>query len=89
MELVNTSSLKAQVFVPASHFRNRAPGALFQVHLEDGRRFRASVSRLNSRVEGVSQQLEVDGLFEGVTNGLLPGMVGMAEFFARGRLQKQ
>ncbi len=89
VELVNTSSLKAQMFVPASHFRNLAPGSLFQVRLEDGRRFRARVSRLNSRVEGVSQQLEVEGRFEGVTNGLLPGMVGTAEFPARGRAQKQ
>ena len=89
VELVNTASLKSQMFVPSSYLRNLAPGSLFQVRLEDGRRFRARVSRLNSRVEGVSQQLEVEGRFEGSTDGLLPGMVGTAEFPARGRAQRQ
>ena len=77
------------MFVPASYLRNLATGSVFQVRLEDGRRFRARVSRLNSRVEGVSQQLEIEGRFEGSTGGLLPGMVGTAEFPTRGRAQKQ
>jgi multidrug efflux pump subunit AcrA (membrane-fusion protein) len=53
----------------------------FQVRTEaDGRRYRARVSKLNSRVEGVSQALEVEARFEGSTDTLLPGMVGTAIF---------
>lgn len=89
VELVNTASLKSQMFVPATYLRNLGVGSLFQVRLEDGRKFRARVSRLNSRVEGVSQQLEIEGRFEGPTEGLLPGMVGTAEFLPRGRAQRQ
>jgi len=50
---------------------------------ESGRSYPARVSKLNSRVEGVSQQLEVEGRFEGAGAGLLPGMVGSAVFSSR------
>ena len=78
VELVNTAALKAQMFVPASSLRTLRPGTTFQVRLDDGRVFRARVAKLNSRVEGVSQQLEIEGRFEGPVTGLLPGTVGTA-----------
>jgi len=80
VELVNTDSLKAQMFVPGFLVRTLRPGMFIQVRMEDGRVHRARIVKLNSRVEGVSQQLEVEGLFEGTAVGLLPGMVGTAIF---------
>lgn len=80
VELVNTDSLKAQMFVPGFLLRTLRPGMPLQVRMEDGRVHRARIVKLNSRVEGVSQQLEVEGLFDGPAVGLLPGMVGTAIF---------
>lgn len=83
VELVNTSSLKAQMFVPSTYIRVLKPGMPFQVKLESGQIFRARINKLNSRVEGVSQQLEIEGRFDGTPQGLLPGMVGTAQFPVR------
>lgn len=83
IEVVNPASLKAQMFVPSAYVRNLKPGSPFQVKFDDGRVFRARVAKLNSRVEGVSQQLEIEGRFDGQTAGLLPGMVGTAIFPGR------
>lgn len=85
VELVNSASLKAQMFVPSSYIRLLKPGASFQIRMEGGQVYRARVSRINSRVEGVSQQLEIEGRFEGNPKNLLPGMVGTAIFPRRGR----
>jgi membrane fusion protein (multidrug efflux system) len=85
IELLNTSSLKAQMFVPANMTGVAVPGTIFQVRIDDGRVFRARVAKTNSRVEGVSQQLEIEGRFEGPTRGLLPGMVGTAIFPVRSK----
>lgn len=81
VEMVNSSSLKAQLYVPASWLQWMRPGARFVVKVNDeGRSYRARVAKFNSRVEGVSQTLEIEGRFEGPTVGLLPGMVGTAVF---------
>ena len=85
VEMVNPTLLKSQMFVSSGQLRGLTVGTQFQVRLEDGRRFKAHVSRMNARVEGVSQQLEVEGRFDPPTEGLLPGMVGTAEFTGRGR----
>jgi RND family efflux transporter MFP subunit len=79
IDMVNAKSLKAQLYVPASWVRWLKPGMEFQVKTE-GRRYRARVSKLNARVEGVSQALEVEARLEGSTEWLLPGMVGTAIF---------
>jgi membrane fusion protein (multidrug efflux system) len=81
IELVNPGSLKAQLYVPAAWLTWLRPGAHFTVKTtQDGRTYRARVSKLNARVEGVSQSLELEARFEGSTQGLLPGMVGTAVF---------
>jgi multidrug efflux pump subunit AcrA (membrane-fusion protein) len=38
------------------------------------------VAKLNARVDGVSQSLELQVVFVGDTTGLLPGMIGQAVF---------
>lgn len=81
MDLVNPGSLKAQLYVPAAWLGWIRAGSQFSVKTaQDGKTYRARVSKLNARVEGVSQSLELEARFEGSTQGLLPGMVGTAVF---------
>ena len=81
VDVVNPGSLKAQLYVPAAWLTWLKPGTPFTVKTsQDGRTYRARVSKLNARVEGVSQSLELEARFEGSTQGLLPGMVGTAVF---------
>jgi len=80
MDLVNASSLKAQIFVPAAWVTWLQPGAPVSILANNGRIYTARVSKLNSRVDGVSQQLELEARVEKGATGLLPGMVGSAVF---------
>ncbi len=81
VDLVNTASLKAQMFVPAAWITWLRVGAPLTIQLrETGQSFRAHVSKMNSRVDGVSQQLEVEARIEKGQGRLLPGMVGSAQF---------
>lgn len=81
VDLVNASSLKAQMFVPSGWIAWLRPGTALNIHIrETGQNFRARVSKLNSRVDGVSQQLEVEARIEKSEGRLLPGMVGTAQF---------
>jgi len=84
LDLVNPGSLRAQMFVPAAWVTWLKPNAPFEVRFrESGQSYKARVTKLNARVEGVSQQLEVEARFEGAGAGLLPGMVGAAVFSTR------
>jgi RND family efflux transporter MFP subunit len=81
IDVVNTSVLKAQMFVPAAWVAWLKPGARLTIHVKEiGQSFPARVSRLNARVDGVSQQLEVEARVDKGTGDLLPGMVGTAVF---------
>lgn len=83
VDLVNPSSLKAQMFVPAAWIAWLKPNLPIRIRFSEGDRSRtvnARISKLNSRVEGVSQQLEVEARFDAGTTDLLPGMVGTAVF---------
>jgi hypothetical protein len=52
---------------------------------ETGESFPARVSRMNSRVDGVSQQLEVEARVEKGEGSLLQGMNGTAVFTRPGK----
>lgn len=81
IDLVNPASLKIQMFVPAAWSDWLRPNARFDLRIkETGRTYSARVAKLNSRVEGVSQQLEVEARIDGNSAGLLPGIVGVAVF---------
>ena len=81
VDLVNTASLKAQMFVPAAWIAWLRPGMPLNIYVrETGQNFRARVAKLNSRVDGVSQQLEVEARIDKSEGRLLPGMVGVAQF---------
>ena len=83
LDLVNPSSLRGRLFVPAGWAAWIRPGTALEVKFkETGRTHRARVSKLNARVEGVSQQLELEARFE-AAGGLLPGMVATAGFPGR------
>lgn len=84
VDLVNTTSLKAQMFVPAAWIAWLRPGMPLNIYIrETGQNFRARVAKLNSRVDGVSQQLEVEARIDKADGKLLPGMVGVAQFQAQ------
>ena len=81
IDLVNPASLKIQMFVPAAWSVWLRPNLPFELKIkETGRSYPARVSKLNSRIEGVSQQLEVEARLDGNSSGLLPGIVGVAVF---------
>lgn len=81
LEMVNPGTLKAQLYVPAAWLGWVKTGTRFSVKTtQDGRAYSARVTKLNARVEGVSQTLELEARFDGSTQGLLPGMVGTAIF---------
>jgi RND family efflux transporter MFP subunit len=81
VDLVNPASLKAQMFVPAAWIAWLRPGAPLSIHVrETGQTYKARVSKINSRVDGVSQQLELEAKIEKGEIRLLPGMVGSATF---------
>jgi membrane fusion protein, multidrug efflux system len=81
LDIVNPASLKAQMFVPASWVPRLRIGMPLAIHVgETAQAFPARISRMNSRVDGVSQQLEVEARIEKGHGRLLPGMVGTAVF---------
>ena len=83
VDLVNTASLKAQMFVPAAWITWLKTGAPVSLHVrETGQTVQAKVSKINARVDGVSQQLEVEARIEKSAT-LLPGMVASATFPGR------
>ena len=81
VDIVNPTSLKAQMFVPAGWITRMRIGQPLTIHInETGQRFPARVARMNSRVDGVSQQLEIEARIDKGNGRLLPGMVGTAVF---------
>ena len=79
VDIVNPASLKAQMFVPSAWIVWAKPGTRVRLQIkETGQTYRATISKVNSRVDGVSQQLEVEARIENPDGRLLPGMVGMA-----------
>ena len=81
LEIVASAALKATLHVPTSIAARLKPGSPLSISFkETGRKYAAAVSRMNSRVDGVSQSLELEATFVGNTPGLLPGMIGQAQF---------
>ena len=81
VDVVNNKLLKAQIFVPAAWIAWLKPNAPLTIHVKEiGQSFEARIAKLNSRIDGVSQQLEVEARVDKGQGGLLPGMVGTAVF---------
>jgi len=81
IDLVNGIALKAQMFVPAAWVAWLRTGTPLSISIkETGQVYEARISKMNSRVDGVSQQLEVEAQIEKGEGRLLPGTVGTAVF---------
>lgn len=79
MEIVAAAQLKATLNVPSSASASLKAGTPLTIEIkETGRSYSAKVTRLNARLDAVSQSLEVEAVFVGKTVGLLPGMIGQA-----------
>ncbi|HEY8606077.1 MAG TPA: efflux RND transporter periplasmic adaptor subunit [Noviherbaspirillum sp.] len=81
MEIVAQAKRKAVVHVPSSWSARLKPGQPFKIRVNDtGKEYPVKLARLNGRVDGVSQSLEIEAQFTGKTDDLLPGMIGQAVF---------
>ena len=86
LEIVAAAKLRATVHVPSALAIQLKTGSPLSIEIKDsGRQYAAKVSKLNARVDGVSQSLEVEAVFVGNTAGLLPGMIGQAVFPESGK----
>jgi RND family efflux transporter MFP subunit len=85
MDIVDVSSLKVQMFVPAAVVRNMGMGATLALRLNGESRDRtARVTRISPRLDGASQLLEVEAEFVGQANGLIAGTLGNARIVSKG-----
>ena len=79
LEIVNVGGLKATMNVPSSFLQWLRPGAPVTFKSPGGQSYSGKVSRLNARIDGVSQTIEVEALL-GRSRDLIPGMVLDASF---------
>ncbi len=81
LEIVNLSSLRAQLFVPSSWVRWMKPGKAFQVAIDEtGQSYPARIAKISGRIDGASQTVEVLARFDRLPANVLPGMIGRASF---------
>ena len=84
MEIVDQSKLKAVMHVPSTWVSWLKPGTPLKVKLaETGREHAGRVSKLNSRVDAVSQSIEIEATLDAKDAKILPGMIGTATFPGR------
>lgn len=81
MEIVAQGGLKAVMHVPAAWLEWIKPGTPVLVRLAETKlEHPGRVSKLNSRVDGVSQTLEIEAIIDTKNARVLPGMIGTASF---------
>ena len=81
MDIVGDGPLKLRLNVPSRWLAWLAVGHEFRVAIDEtGRRYPATVSALNTRVDAVSQSIEIEARIVGTHPELLPGMSGTASF---------
>jgi RND family efflux transporter MFP subunit len=84
LEIVSQSGLKAVMHVPSEWLSWLRIGTPVQVRLnETGINHPGRVSKLNSRVDAVSQTLEIEATIDTKSANVLPGMIGTASFPVR------
>lgn len=83
MELVKDGSLKLKLNLPSKLLAQVKSGSKFTIVIDEtGLRYAASVSAVNSRVDPVSQTVEVEAKLLKSYSELLAGMSGVADFSA-------
>jgi membrane fusion protein, multidrug efflux system len=80
MELVSDGPLRIKLNAPSRLMGKLRPGAKFEVQIDETRsRYPAAVTAINSRVDPVSQTIEVEARLVRHHRELLPGMSGVAD----------
>ena len=83
VDLVKNGPLKLRLNVPSRVLSSVKVGQLFEVSIEEtGRAYKARVSAINSRVDPVSQTIEIEADMTKMYSDLLPGMSGTASLAA-------
>ncbi len=83
LEIVDVRILKVQLFVPANLARKITLGSTIEVRLNaDGHVRNARITRINPRLDGASQVLELEAKLLGPTTGLIAGMLGNARLIS-------
>lgn len=81
VELMSDDRLKIQANIPSSWLAATKANEPVLVHIDEtGKNYEARISRINGKVDAVSQTVEIEGIFTGRTGDLLPGMSGIATF---------
>lgn len=79
LDLVKSGPLRLKVNVPSRLLNNLKVNSKFDVKIDEtGKTYQASVAAINSRVDSVSQTVEIEGLMTNEFPELLAGMSGTA-----------
>lgn len=83
VDLVKSGPLKVRLNVPSRALSSMKVGQLFEVSIDEtGKAYQARVSAVNSRVDSVSQTIEIEADMTKTYSDLLPGMSGTASLAA-------
>lgn len=81
LDLVKTGPLKLKLSVPSRWLARMKPGVAFDVAIDEtGKAYEARVSAMNSRIDPVSQTIEIEASIVKHHPELLAGMSGTAHF---------
>jgi RND family efflux transporter MFP subunit len=81
LDVIRSGPLKARVNVPSRWLSWLRTGTRFDIDIDETRkRYGASVSAINGRVDPVSQTVEIEGALDVESAELLAGMSGTARF---------
>jgi membrane fusion protein, multidrug efflux system len=83
LDVVKTGPLKIKLSVPSRQLARIKAGLVFEVSIDEtGKTYEAQVKAVNSRIDPVSQSIEVEATMARDYAGLLAGMSGTARFEA-------
>ncbi len=86
MDIVSNGPLEVKLNAPSHWLAWMKKGTRFEIAIDEtGRRYAATISAINARVDPVSQSIEVEGRVSGSFPELLAGMSGNARFNAPAR----
>lgn len=81
LDLVKSGPLRIKLNLPSRNLKQIRHGALFHVTIDEtGKSYQARVANINSRVDAVSQTIEVEAVMVRNYPELLPGMSGTVNF---------
>ena len=81
LDLIKSGPLRLRLNLPSRSLEQIKNGAAFDVTIEEtGKAYQAKIARINSRVDAVSQTIEVEAVMLKSYPELLPGMSGTANF---------